>query len=81
MLNTQNTSIKEVLEKKLKFFLKANNIDEKCQKCGGTLSLLTGKFGAFIGCSNYPECKNIIKVDSLNNSENKENTETNKKRI
>ena len=79
MLNTQNTSIKEVLEKKLKFFLKAHNIDEKCQKCGGTLSLLTGKFGAFIGCSNYPECKNIIKVDSLNNSENKENTETIKK--
>jgi DNA topoisomerase-1 len=30
----------------------------KCQLCGaGTLSLRLGKFGAFIGCSNYPECK------------------------
>jgi DNA topoisomerase-1 len=29
-----------------------------CQTCGaGTLSLRLGKFGAFIGCSNYPECK------------------------
>jgi DNA topoisomerase-1 len=29
-----------------------------CQACeGGRLSLKTGKFGAFIGCSNYPECK------------------------
>lgn len=29
-----------------------------CQVCGtGTLSLRLGKFGAFIGCSNYPECK------------------------
>ena len=29
-----------------------------CKACeGGRLSLKTGKFGAFIGCSNYPECK------------------------
>ena len=30
-----------------------------CSVCGtGRLSLRLGKFGAFIGCSNYPECKN-----------------------
>ncbi len=29
-----------------------------CTVCGnGRLSLKLGKFGAFIGCSNYPECK------------------------
>ncbi|MCK0197598.1 type I DNA topoisomerase [Ancylobacter sp. 6x-1] len=29
-----------------------------CPTCGtGRLSLKMGKFGAFIGCSNYPECK------------------------
>jgi DNA topoisomerase-1 len=29
-----------------------------CPTCGaGQLSLKTGKFGAFIGCSNYPECR------------------------
>ncbi len=29
-----------------------------CTTCGtGKLSLKLGKFGAFIGCSNYPECK------------------------
>ncbi|MDO9337162.1 MAG: type I DNA topoisomerase, partial [Caulobacter sp.] len=29
-----------------------------CMTCGtGQLSLKTGKFGAFIGCSNYPECR------------------------
>jgi len=28
-----------------------------CQVCGtGKLSLKLGKFGAFVGCSNYPEC-------------------------
>ena len=30
----------------------------KCKACGdGELGLKLGKFGAFIGCSNYPECK------------------------
>jgi DNA topoisomerase-1 len=29
-----------------------------CPACGaGRLSLKTGKYGAFIGCSNYPECR------------------------
>src|SRR5215813_879338 len=31
----------------------------QCTMCGnGRLSLKLGKFGAFIGCSNYPECRN-----------------------
>ena len=30
----------------------------QCPSCGnGQLSLKIGKFGAFIGCSNYPECR------------------------
>ncbi len=30
----------------------------KCPNCGtGELSLKVGKFGAFVGCSNYPECR------------------------
>ena len=32
--------------------------DRTCPACGtGTLSLKIGKFGAFIGCSNYPDCR------------------------
>jgi len=32
--------------------------DRTCPACGsGVLSLKVGKFGAFIGCSNYPECR------------------------
>ena len=34
------------------------SIRARCPTCGdGRLSLKLGKFGAFIGCSNYPECK------------------------
>ena len=30
----------------------------QCPSCGnGKLSLKVGKFGAFVGCSNYPECR------------------------
>src|SRR5262249_59687225 len=30
----------------------------QCPQCGnGRLGLKTGKFGAFVGCSNYPDCR------------------------
>jgi DNA topoisomerase-1 len=35
----------------------------RCPNCGtGQLSLKLGKFGAFIGCSNYPECKYTMQL-------------------
>ncbi len=38
-----------------------------CPVCGsGRLSLRLGKFGAFIGCSNYPECKNTRPLSAAN---------------
>jgi DNA topoisomerase-1 len=38
---------------------KADGTDPRvCPTCGnGRLSLKLGKFGAFVGCSNYPECR------------------------
>ena len=33
-------------------------IDEKCEKCGAQMQIRSGKFGKFVACSNYPECKN-----------------------
>ncbi|MGL4811622.1 MAG: type I DNA topoisomerase, partial [Beijerinckiaceae bacterium] len=41
------------------FPAKADGSDPRgCPSCGnGQLSLKMGKFGSFIGCSNYPECK------------------------
>ena len=34
---------------------------EKCPNCGNELVAKTGRFGPFVGCSNYPECKYIKK--------------------
>ena len=28
-----------------------------CPRCGGSLSLIDGRYGKFWGCSNYPKCK------------------------
>ena len=30
--------------------------NDKCPKCGGKLGIKLSKFGAFIGCENYPTC-------------------------
>lgn len=34
-------------------------LDEKCSKCTKPMRLMKGRFGEFIACSGYPECKNI----------------------
>ncbi|MEK7528951.1 MAG: type I DNA topoisomerase [Patescibacteria group bacterium] len=33
--------------------------DKKCDKCGEPMEVKSGRFGNFLGCSKYPECKNI----------------------
>jgi len=35
---------------------------EKCEKCGGKMTLKEGKFGKFMACENYPKCKNTKSV-------------------
>ena len=49
-------------------------IKNKCPDCNnGTLGLRIGKFGVFIACSNYPECKHTEQiVDAQQNEEEQE---------
>ncbi len=35
-----------------------------CPKCGGKLVERSGKYGKFIGCSNYPKCKYTGKINN-----------------
>ncbi|OQA52350.1 MAG: DNA topoisomerase 1 [candidate division WS2 bacterium ADurb.Bin280] len=39
----------------------------KCPKCGGDLKIANGRFGPFIGCSKYPDCKYIEKIKKPEN--------------
>jgi DNA topoisomerase-1 len=38
--------------------------DEKCDKCGSNMVYKYNKRGKFIGCSNFPKCKNTRTTDS-----------------
>ena len=35
-----------------------------CPKCGGNLSIKLSKYGAFIGCDNYPKCDYTTRLDT-----------------
>ncbi len=37
--------------------IEPEKIGEQCPECGGDLIIREGRYGRFIGCSNYPECK------------------------
>lgn len=42
-------------------------IDRSCPTCNtGILGIRLGKFGAFVGCSQYPECKYTKKISAAN---------------
>jgi DNA topoisomerase-1 len=36
--------------------------DQPCPICGSPMTLRFGKFGPFLGCSKYPECKGIVNI-------------------
>jgi DNA topoisomerase-1 len=36
--------------------------NQKCPKCNSKMEIKKGRFGVFLGCSNYPECKYLIPV-------------------
>ncbi|MEW6701748.1 MAG: type I DNA topoisomerase [Bacteroidota bacterium] len=46
----------------------------KCEKCGSDMEIRMGRFGKFLACTNYPECKNIksLKEFSANGGEPEE---------
>ncbi len=37
-------------------------IEETCELCGKPMAMKRGRFGPFLGCTGYPECRNIRRV-------------------
>lgn len=50
--------------------VEANLEKIKCEKCGSDMELKIGRYGKFLACTNYPECKNIKSLKELNNGNN-----------
>ncbi len=62
-------SAKEAM-KDVKITLKEDKTDLVCDKCGKPMVVKFSRYGKFIACSGYPECKNIIRnVDKDGNPE------------
>jgi DNA topoisomerase-1 len=57
----KNLDEAEVKMEKIKKEIKT---DEKCPKCGKPLLIRSGRFGDFLACSGYPECKHTKNLPS-----------------
>ncbi len=50
---------------------KAELTDTKCPKCGSPMVIRYSRRGKFLGCSNYPKCKTILKLQKSSTNEQK----------
>ncbi|MFH1899894.1 MAG: type I DNA topoisomerase [Patescibacteria group bacterium] len=44
--------------------------DEKCDKCGKPMIIKTSRYGKFLACTGFPDCKNTKSVDNDNDRGN-----------
>ncbi len=57
---TEKTKAEKETEEKIK----KENGKEICKLCGSPMVIKRGRYGIFLGCSNYPTCKNIKKIEN-----------------
>ena len=50
--------------------VEANLEKIKCDKCGSDMDIKIGRYGKFLACTNYPECKNIKSLKEISNGSN-----------
>lgn len=63
--------IKEELEKINEINEKLIKDAGKCEKCGSNFIIKTGRYGKFLACSSYPECKNMKAIVKKKTSKKK----------
>lgn len=60
----------DVAEKEMaEIEIKEEVSDEKCENCGANMVVKKGRFGKFLACPNYPECKTTKNLNSSKESE------------
>lgn len=52
------------LEVKQKLEAKAREDNTVCPRCGGKLVVRNGRYGKFVGCSNYPKCRYTRQIEN-----------------
>jgi DNA topoisomerase-1 len=61
---TEKTAEDKAIEDKIVKQESNKNGKVICDKCGAEMNVKNGPYGPFLGCSNYPKCKNIKKVEN-----------------
>lgn len=61
-MENNELKIKELINKEIDENVKLLEKAGICEKCGSVFIVKKGRFGKFLACSNYPECKNIKSV-------------------
>lgn len=59
-LSDKLTTVEETAEK---IQLEVETVDKNCPECGKQLIVRTGKFGKFLACSGFPECKHTERLE------------------
>jgi len=49
--------------------------NEKCEKCGSAMIIKMGRYGKFMACGNYPDCKNTKQINEKGEVEEPETTD------
>lgn len=42
-----------------------NPLEKICSVCGAPMNFKEGKYGEFLGCSSYPNCKHTVKISII----------------
>ncbi len=56
------TSSVEEFEFKKEDYAPEFNWDQPCPTCGSEMKIRHGRFGTFLGCTRYPECRGVVKI-------------------
>jgi DNA topoisomerase-1 len=62
-LTTFYKKLEEAVNKVQPIEVNSQSTDKVCPECGKNLVYRTGRYGPFLGCSGYPSCKHISKVN------------------
>lgn len=79
-LEVKNIDVLTEISKVLEDFIfgrdEKGKLKNKCPDCEtGTLNLKTGKYGVFVACSNYPNCRHTEKITDGTSEDSDENIE------
>lgn len=70
--NCKFTAPLEALDFDKSLYDPAFDWDQNCPKCQGEMKLRFGRFGPFLGCLKYPECKGIVNIAKVGETPSEE---------